>query len=276
MSGETRAVGTRLRTEWSLVVLVAVGVAVVGTHFVGTTVGERAGRGWLFVVGGIFAFELWVLSRRLPGNDERDGPNRRSLGLANAITLVRGMLYAVAGGFLAVPPVEGVRWAPGLCYGVGAALDSLDGWVARRTGRQSALGAKLDLAFDTLGFLVVPLVGVAWGRLPVWYLAIGAAGYLFRGGVAYRRYRGRYVAPLPPSRVRRPLAAFQMVVVTVALLPVLPTGVTMPLATAAMVPSLLVFARDWFVVSGRLAPGRSRDDSRTPEPETLPGGQGDD
>ncbi|MFC4358622.1 CDP-alcohol phosphatidyltransferase family protein [Halobium salinum] len=263
MNGETRVVGVRLRAEWVVVGLVALLVAVVGNRVVGDVAGAAAGRAWLFVAGGVLVYELDFLRRHLDRNGGRDGPVRASLGPANAVTLVRGMLYAVAGGFLLVPPVVGIRWLPGLCYGAGAALDFVDGWVARRTGRRSVLGAKLDLAFDTLGFLVVPLVGVAWGRLPVWYLALAVARYLFRAGEAYRRHRGRPVAPLPESRVRRPLAALQMAVITAALLPVLPRSAATALATVAMVPSLLVFGRDWLVVSGRLSSSGSTDEGRS-------------
>lgn len=259
MSGEAPTAGVRLRVEWALSLLAALALLVVGEGLVGSAVGDAAADRWCLVAGAVLAYELWFLRRHLPTNGEPDGPLRESLGPANALTVVRGGLYAAAGGFLLVPPTAGVRWVPGLCYGVGAALDFADGWVARRTGRRSVLGERLDLAFDTLGFLVVPLVGVAWGRLPPWYLALGLARYCFRAGEAYRRCRGRPVAPLPESRVRRPLAALQMAVVTAALLPVLPARTTVLLATAAMVPSLLVFGRDWLVVSGRIGDGTDAD-----------------
>ncbi|SIR63417.1 CDP-diacylglycerol--glycerol-3-phosphate 3-phosphatidyltransferase [Haladaptatus litoreus] len=248
MSGETRTLTTRLRIEWSLAIFIAFSVALTGSYFVDAAVVEDVRWQWFFLTGGVLVYEFWFLQRHLSLNDQGDG----SLGAANVITLTRGMLYAVVGGFLIVSPVEGVRWIPGLCYGTGAILDFLDGWVARQTNQQSTLGAKLDLSFDLLGALVASLVAVVWGRLPIWYLAISAAGYLFRGGTAYRRYRGVYVAPLPPSRVRRPLAALHMIVITIALIPVLSSDVIVPLATVAMIPSLLVFVRDWLVVSGRI------------------------
>jgi CDP-diacylglycerol---glycerol-3-phosphate 3-phosphatidyltransferase len=248
MNGETRTITTRLRIEWSLAVFVACSVAVAGSHFVDAAVEEDVTREWLFLTGGVLVYEFWFLHRHLSRNNQDDG----SLGAPNVITLIRGILYAVVGGFLVVPPVEEVRWIPGLCYGTGVTLDFLDGWVARQTNRESTLGAKLDLAFDTLGVLVASLVAVFWGWLPIWYLAISAVGYLFRGGTAYRRYRGRYVASLPPSRVRRPLAALHMIVITLALVPVLSADVIVPFATVVMIPSLLGFVRDWLVVSGRI------------------------
>jgi CDP-diacylglycerol--glycerol-3-phosphate 3-phosphatidyltransferase len=273
MSGETPTAGVRLRVEWALTALAALALVAVGRELVGSAVGDAAAGRWVLVAGAVLAYELWFLRRHLARNAEPDGPLRESLGPANALTVVRGGLYAAAGGFLLVPPTAGVRWVPGLCYGVGAVLDFVDGWVARRTDRQSVLGARLDLAFDTLGFLVVPLVAVAWGRLPAWYLALGLARYCFRAGEAYRRYRGRPVGSLPESRVRRPLAALQMGVITAALLPTLPTRVTVPLATAAMAPSLLVFGRDWLVVSGRLDAGGDDDGEGTAGVPPLPAGR---
>jgi CDP-diacylglycerol--glycerol-3-phosphate 3-phosphatidyltransferase len=273
MSGETPTAGVRLRVEWALTALAALALVAVGRELVGSAVDDAAARRWVLVAGAVLAYELWFLRRHLARNAEPDGPLRESLGPANALTVVRGGLYAAAGGFLLVPPTAGVRWVPGLCYGVGAVLDFVDGWVARRTDRQSVLGARLDLAFDTLGFLVVPLVAVAWGRLPAWYLALGLARYCFRAGEAYRRYRGRPVGSLPESRVRRPLAALQMGVITAALLPTLPTRVTVPLATAAMAPSLLVFGRDWLVVSGRLDAGGDDDGEGTAGVPPLPAGR---
>jgi len=268
MSGETPTAGVRLRVEWALTALAALALVAVGRELVGSAVGDAAAGRWVLVAGAVLAYELWFLRRHLARNAEPDGPLRESLGPANALTVVRGGLYAAAGGFLLVPPTAGVRWVPGLCYGVGAVLDFVDGWVARRTDRQSVLGARLDLAFDTLGFLVVALVAVAWGRLPAWYLALGLARYCFRAGEAYRRYRGRPVGSLPESRVRRPLAALQMGVITAALLPTLPTRVTVPLA-----PSLLVFGRDWLVVSGRLDAGGDDDGEGTAGVPPLPAGR---
>ncbi|QLG29489.1 CDP-alcohol phosphatidyltransferase family protein [Halorarum halophilum] len=209
---------------------------------------------WTTVSGMVVGFELGYLWTHLDaGRVERAGDRvRRSLGVANVVTLTRGGLYAVVAGFVVVPPHEPLLWVPAASYGAGAALDWFDGVVARELGRTTELGTRLDLAFDTLGFVVAPLVAVVWGRLPVWYLSLSAARYVFKAGVAWRRRRGHPVFALPESRVRRPLAAFQMVFITVALAPVLPAGVLRVAAAVALLPSLLVFLRDYLVVSGRL------------------------
>lgn len=229
---------------------VVVGVLVAGSF------GSAAGARWLAVAAPVFGYELWFVRRALARNHppDDDGDVAPTLGLANAVTLGRGWLYAgVAGFLLIVPPPGSVwRWVPVLWYGGGAALDWVDGRVARTVGRRTALGTKLDMAFDTVGFLVAPLVGVVWGRLPVWYLSISVARYLFKAGRGWHRRRGRAVADLPPSRVRRPLAGLQMAFITVALVPLVPVTVVRPLAAVVVVPSLLVFGRDYLVVAGYL------------------------
>ena len=255
MSGETGTLARRLRVEWLGAVTVAVVGVALGAWLVSAAADPEAGQRWLLVAGAVLVYELWFLRYLLAHGREGEPLPGDTLGPANAVTVVRGMLYAAAAGFLFVPPSgPAVRWAPGVCYGVGAALDFVDGSVARRNGQASGVGERLDHAFDTLGFLVAPLVGVAWGRLPVWYLSLSAARYVFRAARWWRRRSGRPVYPLPESRLRRWLAAFQMAFIAAALVPVAPVALVHPAATLALVPSLALFVRDWLAVSGRLPP----------------------
>lgn len=251
----TRVVSRRLWLDLGGVALLLVLGTIAGRALLTETVAISVADRWLLVTGAVLLYEFGFLWYHLPANrpDGGTGAVQSTLGIANCVTLARGGLYAAVAGFLLVPPTGSMlAWLPGLCYGAGAALDALDGAVARVTGTQSKLGERLDLAFDTLGFLVAPLVGVLWGRLPVWYLTIAFARYLYRGGLAWRRYRGRPVGELPPSRVRRPLAALQMAFITVALLPVLPVPLVRLLALVVVTPSLVVFARDYLAVTGRI------------------------
>ena len=102
---------------------------------------------------------------------------------------------------------------------VALALDAVDGWVARRTGTASALGARFDGEVDA--FLILALsvyVAPAYGA---WVLAIGAARYLFLAGEWLLPWMR---APLPPRRWRKVVAAAQGIVLTVAAADVLPRG----------------------------------------------------
>lgn len=230
----------------------------VGVGAITAGIGPETAGAWLLPAAVVVAWEYTFLSRRTGLNHPPDDPDALAdeIGVANAVTLGRGMLYAGVAGFVLTGPLAGPwAWAPALLYGSGAALDAVDGALARRLGRPTVLGEKLDLGFDTLGFLVAPLAGVAWGRIPVWYLTLSAARYLFKLGCWRRRRRGLPVSDLPPSRVRRPLAGVQMAFIAVALAPVLPPSVVAVIAGVVVAPSLAVFVRDYLVVAGHLGAG---------------------
>jgi CDP-diacylglycerol--glycerol-3-phosphate 3-phosphatidyltransferase len=204
---------------------------------------------------------LWR-ARRLAagpaGDGARAGGPVTRLGAATRITLLRGLLASLTAGFALLPPVGTLRFIPAALYATAALADRWDGAVARRLGEVTAMGAHLDGAMDALGLLAAPVVAVAWGRLPPWYLVLGAAYYLYLGAIAARRRLG---LPLHPERVtRRPLtrifAGLQMTLVALALPPVLPVAVTAPAATVLMIPTLSFFVRDWLLITGRSRPPR--------------------
>ncbi|WP_277553538.1 CDP-alcohol phosphatidyltransferase family protein [Halobaculum limi] len=242
----------RAVVAWAVAGLVALatGAAVLTAGVAPDTAGV-----WLLPAAVVVAWEWWFLTGNVDANHPTDAPDARrdGLGLANGVTLGRGLLYAGVAGFLLTGSLNGAwAWAPALLYGAGAALDAVDGAIARHVGSQTVLGERLDMGVDTLGFLVAPLVGVAWGRIPVWYLALSAARYLFKFGRWQRQRRGLAVYDLPDSRVRRPLAGLQMAFIAVALAPVLPVAIVEYLAAVVVTPSLLVFARDYLAVAGHV------------------------
>jgi len=253
MSGAERDVRARLLVRWGVGASVA-GVAIaLGTLVLSELADHPTALRWsvgAVVVGG---FEFGFLYWHLGANRPEGGPTFETIGVANALTLVRGGLLAVAAGCVLISPdqLAPLTWLPAVCYGSSAALDWLDGTVARATGRVTVLGTRMDMAFDTVGFLLAPVVGVLWGQLPVWYLSLSAARYLFKTGTWFRRCRGLAVADLPESRLRRPLAGLQMTFITVALAPVVPVGPARIAAAVVLLPSLAVFLRDYLWVSGR-------------------------
>jgi CDP-diacylglycerol--glycerol-3-phosphate 3-phosphatidyltransferase len=171
------------------------------------------------------------------------------------VTLGRGALLAALAGFAALTPRPEIAWLPAILYGAACGMDLFDGFLARRTERTTLLGAKLDLAIDTTGFLVAPVVGVLWGQLPVWYLSLSAARYLFKFGCWRRRRSGKPVYDLPPSLARRPLAGIQMGFIAFALIPIVSLSIVRPLAAVVLTASLVVFVRDYAIVSGTYGAG---------------------
>ena len=206
--------------------------------------------------GLVVAAMAWRLSAR-PDLGEREHGRLPAggIGIATTVTLFRGGLISLVAGFIFVPEPGGrLVWLPGGLYAVAVVCDRYDGVLARRLGQVTALGRWLDVEVDAFGLLIAPLVGVRWGRLPVWYLLLGAAYYLFAWGLWARRRLGLAVHAerLRPSRAARFFAGIQMTVTAVALFPVLPRWVTVGAATVAMLPTLGLFVRDWFIVIGRL------------------------
>jgi CDP-diacylglycerol--glycerol-3-phosphate 3-phosphatidyltransferase len=206
------------------------------------------------VAGVCWAGQLWYVSYSL--DEPATGETRAAVfGLANAVTLLRGALYTVVAGFVLVPAETTLAWVPALCYGTGVILDKVDGLIARTIGEETPLGTRLDMAFDTFGFVAAPLLAVLWGALPAYYLAISAARYVFVGAVWLHRWRGGTIHPLPDSDLGKYLAGVQMVFVTVALVPVAPTALVYSLAPVVLAPSITVFTRDYLCATGRLRSG---------------------
>ena len=105
---------------------------------------------------------------------------------ANVITFIRLCMIPVSFGLL----LDGKDIAAGICFGLTAATDFLDGMVARKTNTVTKLGQFLDPLVDRL-LIIAAVVGLLIvGRMPVWivvliiirdaYLIAGAA-YLVKG-----------------------------------------------------------------------------------------------
>ena len=243
-----------LQGQWRLAVLLG-GCLLVGGFLVSGLLLGRT-EAWLWTAGAaaVVGFVLGTFRYHLPRNHPpgRPGMLRRTVGRANAVTLVRGGLLAAVAGFLFVEPVGVAGWFVAGCYTVAIVLDWVDGRLARYDDHRTVLGERLDMALDTTGLVIAALVGIRWAAVPVWYLLVPVARYVYRGAVARRKRRGLPVAPLPESRVRRPLAGFQMAFLAGALLPIAPGRAVWWVAVVAVVCSLIAFLRDYLAVTRRL------------------------
>jgi len=190
---------------------------------------------------------------------------RGEVGVANGLTLLRGATLAVLAVFLVVEP--GTAWVPAGLYAAAALLDRLDGVVARRVGEVTALGGALDRECDAVGLAVGPLVAATLGLGPAWFAAVGLVRVPHLAHLTVRRRRGRPVADLPPSRLRRPLAGAAMVTTVLLLVPVVGPTVGEWLAVAVGVPFLLRYVVDWLAVLG-VGPAAGGT-STGPDPETA-------
>jgi CDP-diacylglycerol--glycerol-3-phosphate 3-phosphatidyltransferase len=243
----------RLRTRL-FVVGVGYALAVGAGYVLLDAIGTFALRRWLLPASAVAVAELVVCWRYLPTNHRPGGETvLGTFGIANALTLSRGVAVALAAGFLLVPRPSGVlAWVPAVLCALCGLGDYFDGLVARRTDRRTALGARLDIEFDALATAVVVALAVAHGQVPGWYLAVGLARYLFVGATALRRWAGNPVASLPESAARRYLYAVQFTFATIVLTPVVGPPVTTAVAMAVAGAFLAGFLRDWLAVTGRL------------------------
>jgi CDP-diacylglycerol--glycerol-3-phosphate 3-phosphatidyltransferase len=209
---------------------------------------------WLVLASPIVLSALLMVGWRLADNrPDEESPLYASLGLANHLSILRGVLLAYLAGFIFSPrPTGWLAWSAGVLYTGAIVIDYADGIVARLTRHPSRLGAWLDTQLDALGILIAPVLGVWWGQLPPWYLLVAVAYYLFIGGKWFRTQRQLPLHALPPSIIRRPLAGIQMGFVSAVLWPVLTPPFTWWAATLVMIPFVMGFLRDWLVVSGQL------------------------
>lgn len=196
---------------------------------------------------------LWGVMSVIVSQRVDDSGRSRLLTVATMVTLVRGGAGASLLGVLAVDSLSGgVAWLPGVLFAVAGLLDGLDGWIARTTDTVSAFGGRLDTEADGLLVLVGSILVVADGYAPVWFLAVGAARYLFVAGCWLRSYRGLVVGEDDARALRVTTYVTAMVGLWAALLPV--TGPRQLFSVLSVVGAamLLSFCRSWLVVSGRL------------------------
>jgi CDP-diacylglycerol--glycerol-3-phosphate 3-phosphatidyltransferase len=172
-------------------------------------------------------------------------------GLANQLTIFRGLLICLLAGFLFLNSPEGfLAWIPGFLYSTALIMDGFDGSLARFRKETSAFGTFLDRDLDALGTLIGVLLAVHYARLPDWYILAGMAYYLFACAEWWREKRGLVLHPLPASRYRRYVAVVQSVFIALALLPVAVLPKSDMTAALVMIPVLAGFLRDWRIVGG--------------------------
>ena len=145
----------------------------------------------------------------------------RVFGAANWVTLVRA---ALVGGVTALAADAFVRpmaiTALVTLAAIALVLDGVDGRVARYTESATALGARYDMEVDA--FLIFMLSVLAARNVGPWVLAIGLARY---AAVAAGWIVPWLRRPVPPRYWRKPVAAIQGIVLTVAVANIAPPAV---------------------------------------------------
>lgn len=211
---------------------------------------------WLALATGFGAWQLVFLLRNLPLNRRTNKSDvLPNLGWANAVSFARGIFIAALFGFLFLPWLEGwLGWLPFTLYLLAALSDLLDGYLARITDHVTELGTALDMENDSWGVLIVTGLAFWYGRVPVWYLPVGLARYIFVFGIWLREKQGKQNYEMPFSYRRRIFAGVQMGFIVAMLAPLYSPPATHFAATLFAVPFLIGFLYDWGLVSGKIDP----------------------
>jgi phosphatidylglycerophosphate synthase len=226
--------------------LVGLGAMLVLLVVLERTVG-LGGAGWLIGLASGLTLNV-ALAHAL----RRDRSAR--LGPAGWVTVIRATLVVGVAALTAASFERDVAVATLVTLASAAlALDFVDGWIARRTATESALGARLDGEVDA--FLILALSVEVAPSAGAWVLAIGLARYAFLGaGWALPWMR----APLPRREWRKTVAASQGVALVIAAAEIVPSAVSRVLLAVALAMLGESFGRDiwWLWRHRHAAPAR--------------------
>jgi phosphatidylglycerophosphate synthase len=166
-----------------------------------------------------------------------------TFGAANYVTVVRAVLTLVLLWIATLAPGPRLAWIAGWTAGAVAALDGVDGWLARRSGMSSAFGARFDMETDAALLLVLSILALRFGKAGAWVLLIGLMRYLF---VAAGWLLPWLNGPLASTRRGKTVAVVQMVTLAMSL--VMPR----PAASAAVATALTLLVWSFAIDVGRL------------------------
>lgn len=172
------------------------------------------------------------------------------LGCANRVTFYRALAVVFLAAALAEPRwVAGLPWLwTGLALTV-LALDGLDGYLARRLGESSEFGARFDMEVDAA--LILTLCVAVWllGVTGPWILLLGLMRYAFVVAGWIQPWIKR---PLPPSFRRKTICVWQIASLLIALLPITPSPLAVPILALALILLAYSFTLDlaWLYRAG--------------------------
>lgn len=177
------------------------------------------------------------------------------LGVANRVTLGRAALAMPVFALSLHPSTLGLagQWWVIVLSTLVLVLDGVDGRIARRTGTQSAFGARFDMELDAA--LILALSVLVWRseKVGAWVLLIGLMRYAF---VAASWVQPRLAAELPRSLRRRVVCVIQGVVLLVALGPIIPVRWAVVVTAFGLIALSYSFAVDvrWALRHGAAQP----------------------
>ena len=162
-------------------------------------------------------------------------------GAANVVTTLRAAMAAGMAGLIGEPPSDRIAWLLVGAVAAVAALDGLDGWLARRSGYTSEFGARFDMETDAALILIVSVLVWQHGKAGAWVMLCGLMRYLFAAARWVLPWMAR---PLRSTMRGKTAAVAQFVGLALALLPTVPTPYSGVVAAVTLAILIWSFAVD--------------------------------
>ncbi len=153
-----------------------------------------------------------------------------AFGPADWVTGVRAAMVAGLAVVLVRPSLPDAMVCVSIAS-LAAALDGVDGWIARRTKTTSEFGARFDMETDALLILVLAALVASYGKAGPWIIVAGLLRYVFVAAGEVWPWMQR---PLETSRRRQTVCVVQIVGLIVALLPALDRRLSAAVAAASL------------------------------------------
>jgi len=209
-----------------------------------------AGLGW---TGAAVTLLLWSCIVLLVWRGLTHHPHPR-FGPANIVTTARASATAVLAGLipaaevLSSPPMNAWLWALTACVIAVLFLDGLDGYLARKTGLSSAMGARFDMEVDSLLALIIALYLWQSEEVGFWIVGLGVMRYAFvLASVWLKPLQG----DLYPSIRRKTVCVIQLGALCALLSPLIQPPLSVAIGTVAILILAASFIRDirWLYVT---------------------------
>ncbi len=236
-AGEQNPVGERLRQDLQRHVAAAIALATLAALVLAQAL--DLGPAFLAAAGAALAAgAVLLLALRDACCDAHPHP---AFGAANRVTLARAAGVGLLAGLAFEPQTELRAWTAVTLAATAAALDGVDGRLARRSGLASRFGARFDMETDALMILVLAALAWRWERAGAWVLLAGLLRYGFVLGGAAWPWLAR---ELPPSRRRQAVCVVQVVGLVLALVPWLSPSQAASVAALSLAALCYSFAAD--------------------------------
>lgn len=223
---------TTVATLTTLMAATAVGAVVIAAQ---TPLGWQFVTSALLCLALIFSLVIYHLS---------DHPHSR-FGPANLVTAFRACLVSLVGAaflfFHDLAGSEAVLWSLIAVVVFALSLDGVDGFLARRSGLESRLGARFDMEVDALLILILSLAALLLGKAGLWVLLIGLMRY---GFVAASWVLPQLNGELFPSFRRKLVCVLQIGSLCIILVPFITPNYSIAIAAAALLALSYSFAVD--------------------------------